>query len=191
MANIWVSSDPHFGHANCLQFVTPDGTRMRPFSSVEEMDEFIIGRHNSVVRPQDHYYCLGDVAMHRHCVAIAKRLNGHKRLVLGNHDTHPIRFYLEAGFEKVYGSRLLDNMIFSHIPLHPESVKKRWLANIHGHVHNNVGPLHFGPRYFNVSLEVINYTPVALEDLKVMIQRQQEEWQWQQQEQATWTASPY
>lgn len=173
MANIFVSSDPHFGHANILTFQNPDGTLMRPFDSVEQMDEYIIECHNSVVRPQDKFYCLGDVAMHRRHIATAKKRNGHGRLVRGNHDDYPTKYYLEV-YEEIYGTRKIDEFIFSHIPLHPESVTK--LTNVHGHVHSNVPAMHFGPRHINVSMEVIAYTPVALEDLKVMARKQMSKW---------------
>ena len=171
MPNVFVISDTHFGHANILQFTRADGSRVRTFSCVEDMDEFMVEKWNSVVQPQDKVYHLGDVAMSKHHIATVGRCNGHKRLILGNHDTHPIKLYLPF-FEDVYSGRLLDRMMLTHIPVHPESVGKS-IANIHGHIHNSFGPLHYGPRYFNVSTEVLNYTPIALEDLKKQVLEQQ------------------
>src|SRR6185312_4486864 len=127
---------------------------------------------NSVVRPQDKVYHLGDVVMPKAAISIVGRCNGHKRLVRGNHDDHPIKLYLPY-FEEIYATRLLDRMLLSHIPVHPDSIGKA-TANVHGHVHNSVPALHYGPRYFNVSVEVIDYTPVSLEDLKLRISKQQE-----------------
>jgi calcineurin-like phosphoesterase family protein len=172
MANIFIISDTHFSHENILRFKKKDGTPMRPFLSVEEMDEYMIAKWNEVVRPKDKVYHLGDVAMHRDKIKVIARCNGHKRLVRGNHDDHPLKFYTEW-FDEVYGSRVLDNMLFTHIPVHPESMG-RFLANVHGHVHNNVSALHYGPKYFNVSVEVIDYTPIPLETLKSQIKKQQE-----------------
>ena len=136
MPNVFVISDTHFGHANILQFTRTDGSRVRTFSCVEEMDEFMVEKWNSVVRPQDKIYHLGDVAMSKHHIATVGRCNGHKRLVLGNHDTHPIKLYLPF-FEDVYSGRLLDRMMLTHIPVHPESIGKS-IANIHGHIHDKV-----------------------------------------------------
>ena len=99
------------------------------------------------------------------------RCHGHLRLVRGNHDDHAIKHYLEF-FDEVHAVRVLDGMLLSHIPIHPESLGK-FLGNVHGHVHNNVPALHFGPRYYNVSVEVIDYTPVPLEVVKQRLKEQQ------------------
>jgi calcineurin-like phosphoesterase family protein len=168
MANIFLVSDTHFGHANILNFTTRDGGKVRDFASVDEMNETMIERWNKVVKPEDKVYHLGDVAMSKRDIPLVGRCNGHKRLVRGNHDDHNIKLYLPY-FEEIYATRLLDNMLLSHIPVHPESLMGRGV-NIHGHVHNNVSPLHFGPNYLNVSVEVIDYTPISLEEAKQIFQ---------------------
>lgn len=158
---IFFTSDTHFSHANIIGYCN------RPFSSVEEMDETIVDRWNAIVRPQDHIYHLGDVAMKRQHLGIVKRLNGHKRLALGNHDIFAVEDYLAAGFEKVCAYRVLDGMMFSHIPIHPSSVG-RFRANVHGHVHNNET---IAKPYLNVCVEVTNYTPRSLEDISASVKR--------------------
>jgi calcineurin-like phosphoesterase family protein len=173
MANIFLISDTHFGHANILNFIREDGVHLRTFSSVEEMDEHMVERWNAVVKPQDHIWHLGDVSMHPKNLPIIARLNGHKRLILGNHDEQYMRFYTPY-FQKICGTHRLDTFILSHVPIHPESLGKV-TANIHGHVHNNVPALHFGPRYYNVSVETLDdYAPISLEELKVKVKKQQE-----------------
>lgn len=168
MVDIFVTSDTHLHHANILTFLNADGSRLRPFSTVEEMDETIIERWNKVVKPQDHVYHLGDVAMSKKWISLIGRCNGKKRLVRGNHDIHDDKFYREF-FEKMYGVRVFENqhLILSHIPLHPECLKQRTWYNIHGHVHGN--PNTFGPNYVNVCVEVTDYTPVALEDIRMRL----------------------
>jgi len=166
MANIFVISDTHFGHANILNFKKEDGSPLRNFESGEEMDEHMIDRWNAVVKTSDHVYHLGDVAMKRDCIQTVKRCNGHKRLVRGNHDVYKTKDYLPF-FEEIYGIRVLDGMIFTHIPIHPESLG-RFAANIHGHVHAQPQG-HYGPKYYNVSVEVMDYTPISLEDLKLKL----------------------
>lgn len=168
MANIFIGSDWHIGHANILTFQNADGSRMRPFDSVEQMDEFLLDTHNSIVRPQDKFYDLGDVAMKRKDIIRARKRNGHQRLCRGNHDIYGTKYYLDV-FEEVYGTRTFDDMILSHIPLHPESLGRR--VNVHGHVHSNPTPYLPTHRYFNVCVEVRNWKPVALEDLRVEIRK--------------------
>lgn len=173
MANIFLWSDPHLDHAATIFKFVVDGKPMRPFASVEEMNETIIARCNERVRPQDKLYCLGDVAMKKSAIALMGRINGHKRLVRGNHDIFDDKYY-RPYFDAIYGSRLLDNLLLTHIPVHPDSLRGDWV-NVHGHVHNNVGPHHYGPRYFNVCVEVTDYYPLSLEEVKTRIAQQRKE----------------
>lgn len=153
---IWIFSDPHFSHENIIQYCN------RPFKNAAEMDEAMVERINSVVKPQDHLYCLGDVVMRRKQLAIVRRLNGHKRLVCGNHDIFDTKEYMEAGFKKIMAYRVMDNVILSHIPIHVESMG-RFTGNVHGHLHDRA---EYEGSYYNVSVERINYTPVTLEEAK-------------------------
>jgi calcineurin-like phosphoesterase family protein len=166
MANLFVISDTHFGHANILNFQREDGSPLRDFSCAEEMDQHIVDKWNSTVRPQDHVYHLGDVAMRKEHLSTVKRCNGHKRLVRGNHDIFRTKDYLEY-FDEIYASRVLDGLIFTHIPIHINSLG-RFTANVHGHTHTMPQGT-FGPNYYNVSVEMMNYTPVSLEDLKILV----------------------
>ena len=64
MKDIWVTSDTHFRHANILKFKDSDGNLVRPgFEDVDAMDEHMIERWNSVVKPGDMVYHLGDVVL--------------------------------------------------------------------------------------------------------------------------------
>lgn len=178
MANTFLISDTHFGHtAAVTHFKLEDGSPLRNFPSVEECDEHMVECWNRVVGPNDKVYHLGDVVMpknHR-SLDILGRLNGTKVLVKGNHDELKPARYLEY-FKDVRGSHLLDNLVLTHIPLHPASLN-RWRGNIHGHLHNHTvkkaGYIQDGqimyhmevddPKYFCVSVERINYTPIPFE----------------------------
>ena len=173
MANIFVISDTHFGHKNILNFKNAEGQSLRVFEDVNQMNEHMIERWNSVVRPEDKIYHLGDLIVKGDDWALLGRLQGHKRLILGNHDYPNMRLY-QPYFEDIYSTRLLDKLLLSHIPIHPLSLGKA-IANVHGHVHNNVKPDHFGKQYVNVSVEVVDYTPVAWEDLKQLVQERIEQ----------------
>lgn len=176
MVDIWVTSDTHFNHTNIWKtFKLADGSPARPFTSDEEMNETMVERWNSVVMPSHHVYHLGDFTMWRQdtggwMARLRSRLNGHKRIVLGNHDGLPSGWYF-ANFEKVFASRVIDNILFTHIPVHVQSLG-RFKLNVHGHLHHNQIMLGSAeshipdPRFINVCVEKTNYTPIALEELK-------------------------
>jgi len=163
MTNIWVIADTHFGHRNILTFTDKEGKLIRGaiFKTIEEHDETLIANWNELVGPQDHVYHLGDVVINKKSLEIVKRLNGHKRLVFGNHDIFDYKKYIEAGFEKVYGVRVFPkhNYIFTHIPLHPSCLASRGWINVHGHTHSNIIN---EPGYMCVSVEQTNYRPLLL-----------------------------
>lgn len=186
MTRIFVISDTHFGHTNAwAKFKRWDGTPLRPFTSTEEMDETMVRNWNAVVRPEDHVYHLGDVAIAKSSLDICRRLMGHKRLVRGNHDIFKTKQYMDVGFEEIYGVRVfvpneqqgIPGAILSHIPLHPGSLQ-RWAINIHGHTHANFvtkgyaesGPekqreVDRDPKYLCVSVEQTGYTPLLLDTI--------------------------
>lgn len=182
MSNTFLISDTHFSHVNTWKtFKLADGiTPMRPFSSTEEMDETMISNWNSVVKPIDKVYHLGDIAA---CSAtklriIFSRLNGDKVLIKGNHDVDKLSLYQEL-FKDVRGSHLLDNLVLTHIPVNRGSLD-RWRGNIHGHLHNyfvrkvigvdvKTGDFKYSndpdPKFECVSVERIDYTPIPFETI--------------------------
>lgn len=168
--NTWLISDTHFGHANILNFKRDDGTALRDFSTVEEMDECMIHNWNEVVGAHDRVYHLGDVVINRKFLRQLDRLNGRKVLIKGNHDIFKLDDYA-AYFDDIRAYHVLDGLFLSHVPVHPDSLG-RFGCNIHGHLHyrevvdsRGVADM----RYWNVSVERIGYTPISLEGLKHMI----------------------
>lgn len=169
MAEIWVSSDPHFNHHNILKFTDHDGKLIRgdKFKDIDEMNEHIVQEHNKLVSPQDHYYCLGDVAFSKDASKISNllsRMNGKKRLILGNHDDIVNQPWLIQHFEKIMIWRIFKEfeVTLSHIPLHESSIQEKSKWNVHGHIHQNKSPTN---KHINVSMEAINYQPQHLETL--------------------------
>jgi calcineurin-like phosphoesterase family protein len=140
----------------------------------------MIERHNKVVKPNDRVYFVGDVCFSKKHIDKVGRMSGRKVLVKGNHDILDIKEYLPY-FDDIRGSHQFSGVLITHIPVHEESLG-RWGFNIHGHLHanrvmryvqntpTNGGPYFytedFDPRYFNVSVEQINYTPISLEEIK-------------------------
>lgn len=160
----WFTSDTHFFHDNMIKYCG------RPFSSVEEMNDVMVDNWNSVVKPGDIVYHLGDVFMkasHEDFAKLWAKLNGRKRLIVGNHDD--VKYMAKGGFfDKIMLWRAWNeyNLLFSHVPVHPMHFPKRigqnGGINVHGHTHHNGSPN--GP-YRSVCVELTNYTPVNLEEL--------------------------
>ena len=136
MPSVFLVSDTHFGHTGVCRFTRTDGvTKLRPWDSAEEMDEAMVKAWNERVRPNDKVYHLGDVVINRKALPIMKRLNGDKVLIRGNHDIFKDEDYTPY-FRSLRGYHVMNGMILSHIPVHPESLG-RFGVNIHGHLHAN------------------------------------------------------
>lgn len=172
---LWFISDTHFFHHNII------GYQNRPFKNVSEMNEFMVARWNECVKPEDHIYHLGDVTMLRdnqgRGLGILDRCMGHKRLIMGNHDHYHVKHYLKH-FEKVMAMNRLDGILFTHVPVHPNSMGSA-KANIHGHIHQNQDG-RFPPviwvdkktqavtvhPYVNISVEVTGYSPIDFDEVR-------------------------
>lgn len=160
MSQIFLIADTHFGHKNICKF-EPEH---RPFGSVEEHDEELVKRWNSVVKPTDTVWHLGDVLFGVKSFDLLPRLNGTKKLVMGNHDHYSMHLYMDH-FTRVAGSAEVAGYVLTHMPVH-NSQSTRYKGNIHGHLHSNMLDSDF---HINVSAEQVNLTPISLE---VAISRQ-------------------
>lgn len=153
----WFTADLHLGHRNMVNWRNNRGCN---FADVDEMNEFIIERYNSVVKPEDEVYLLGDLVMGTIAdnLPLLKRLNGAKFSTIGNHDRpfdcKPHRYqewvdkYREVGIEFIpdlFFDSGNGSFTMSHFPFsgdHTDKVrfldrrpvdKGQWL--VHGHVH--------------------------------------------------------
>jgi len=168
-------ADPHFGHEKtCTDFRREDGTLLRPFASAADMDREMIERWNAVVGDHDKVYVLGDVVINQKNMPILKMLKGKKKLIMGNHDIFPAKDYLEFFYE-LSAFKKEGRFALTHIPLHPESLGLWSEGNIHGHLHERRVLLPNGQidtRYFCVSVEQINYTPIEFTELVKRIEHE-------------------
>jgi calcineurin-like phosphoesterase family protein len=176
--SIFVIADTHWGHAKSLSFVQPDGSPLRPFSSVEEMDETMVERWNETVGKGDTIYHLGDVVIPRASLKILDRLNGRKILIRGNHDHGRLKDFSQY-FEDVRGafffkpgSMFLGGLVFTHIPVHPSCLSGHYKGNVHGHTHCHLvmdnGQV--DKRYFNACVERNDFRPIPLENILAYFQ---------------------
>lgn len=162
--DIFFVSDQHFSHSNILKFTTSNGEKLRPeFSSIEEMDVELINRHNKVIDQYQKIYFLGDICFNLNRYhSIMPRLNGKKRLILGNHDKFNMYEYLKY-FEKIQESwQPVRNILFTHRPVYLGDNNDRIIYNVHGHIHR--GQLE-DKRYLNISVEETDYTPIHFDQI--------------------------
>lgn len=165
MQDTWFISDTHFSHKNILSY------EQRPFKDTDEMDEVLIHNWNSVVKPHDLIFHLGDVFFcgSERQQEICTQLNGRKILIRGNHDKqYSDTKFRKLGFEPfkyyVYGDFLL-----SHRPQHLSAMKSliantHIKGNVHGHVHSKIEHLD-QTIYKCVSVELTDYNPVHIDDI--------------------------
>ena len=141
MSKTYFTSDLHFGHEQILKF---SGEHGRQGSNSKEHDQWLIDSWNSVVKPHDVVWVLGDVAMGRpgttdvpgkgwKNLAQVGRLVGNKKVIIGNHDDMPIDAYMQY-FHVIRGVCKFKGQWLSHTPIHPAELRGR--KNIHGHVHH-------------------------------------------------------
>jgi calcineurin-like phosphoesterase family protein len=152
-------ADLHLSHKNMAIH--------RGFNNYEEHDEHIIKNWNNVVNKRDTVWILGDVTLNKSKpYEILNKLNGIKKVVLGNHDEPQHVPELLKYVNKVAG--MIDykkEFILTHCPIHPSQLDYRYSYNIHGHVHTKSIE---DPRYINVCAEMIDYTPKTLEELLII-----------------------
>jgi calcineurin-like phosphoesterase family protein len=159
-------ADLHLSHTNMA-------TR-RGFSTVEEHNEYIIEKYNSVVNKRDITYILGDITMEKSApYHLLDRLNGLKHVVMGNHDRRQDVKKLLEHVESVAGMVSYKGIILTHCPIHPMELDYRYPKNIHGHIHDKQvmkmldGWEEIDERYICVSCERIDFTPKSLEELNI------------------------
>lgn len=162
------TADLHFDHAAIIKYCK------RPFDSVEEMNEAIITRNNSIVKPDDILWILGDLGFCKtpdRLVELVSRMNGRKMVVLGNHDREryfPIQNRDKMGIVELYW-RMTERTdkefggfhpTLSHFPMISWNRSSHGSFNLHGHTH---GTLLFNPnaRQLDVGVDCHNFTPIS------------------------------
>ena len=156
MATVWFIGDIHAGHKNVCKFRTQ-------FTSEEEHYEFVKENYHKVVTKRDKVFFMGDIAFTKERLDdISKWTAEQKVLIVGNHclDSLTMKDIVNA-YDSVYGLLKWKEFWLSHCPLHPNELRGK--KNIHGHVHFQSIP---DSRYFNTSLENVNYTPINVEDIR-------------------------
>lgn len=129
-------SDWHYGHKNCLAFDN------RPFTTIEQMNTALVERWNSVVKPGDSVYVLGDMFWCNAdtAIPILNSLAGEIFLVKGNHDRCHIKRFVDQ-FVKVSEYMEIEDkdrkVVLCHYPI--PCFKNHFYGwyHLYGHVHNS------------------------------------------------------
>lgn len=181
---IYFTSDLHLHHSNIIKYCN------RPYSSVEEMDQALLDNWNSVVKPGDSVYVLGDLLFNPQprTQEILSQMKGQKFLVLGNHDKHLrkdarvtkhfawVRDYYELKIKHpVTGES--NKVVLCHYPMAVWNRAHRGSYHLHGHCHGTYPPglptTTDRGKLLDVGVDVHNYTPLSLEQAVEILDRKQ------------------
>jgi calcineurin-like phosphoesterase family protein len=178
MSELFFAADHHFDHAAVIKFTDENGKKYRDFPDLDTMHQHIIAQHNSVVGVNDTVYFLGDVSFSGPGLEYLNEMNGTtKHLIMGNHDKFDSQLYLKY-FKSIHGGFKKHNVFMSHIPIHPSQLNnsRGWALSLHGHLHADRVKTESGlidTRYYNVSMECIDFTPVHFDTIKQFIRDNQ------------------
>lgn len=172
MGKIFITSDWHFNHSQ------PFIWQARGFSSIEEMNEEIVRRHNEVVSDEDEVYVLGDCCMGAGLEAnreLISRMRGRKYFIFGNHDTAKrIEMYVEYGDGCGYATMLKYkkyHLYLSHYPTITANYDKNeplraQVINLCGHSHTKDPFADFDKGLiYHCELDAHNCYPVLLDNI--------------------------
>jgi len=171
----YFTSDTHFGHGNIIKYCN------RPFADAGEMDRVIIQNWNETVKPEDTIYHLGDAffTSPERAKHILSNLNGHKILILGNHDRSGHKM-VEWGFQEVHQSLQVElqggiKANLSHYPyrgstedkfarkFETKNLKDDGLLLLNGHVHTSwkSKPGLYRNHMINVGMDQWAFKPIS------------------------------
>lgn len=149
MSKIYFTSDLHFGHDR--EFIY----KPRGFENVEDMNKTILKNYKRIVTDEDTIYILGDLMLgdNEAGIAMLRELPGHKKIILGNHDTATrIELYKTIpnteilGYATVIKYRKM-SFYLSHYPTMTSNMEAD--ANLHNHVTNIYGHTHQMTNFYN------------------------------------------
>lgn len=163
----WVTSDHHFLHNRIIEIC------QRPFENIDEMNEQMVERWNSLIGKEDIVYYLGDFAIEKHNMKIAREklsvilnaLNGQKILIAGNHDEAYLNFYLDYFYDIVnYFELMVDGrrVVMCHYPFEEWRDSRRGSIHLHGHLHG--GQCAKIENRYDIGADTNNFYPYLLDN---------------------------
>lgn len=173
MNNLWFTSDLHFYHINCIKYTN------RPFNNIEHMHESLISNWNSNVKQKDVCYVLGDFAyliprdIPENLTKVLNRLNGHKHLILGNHDYKYLTYYNRINiFESITPlveiNYYKQKITLCHYPMlswNNSHYNTSW--QLFGHHHGRLQMCN--NKQYDVGVDCNNFKPLCYEEIEVIM----------------------
>jgi calcineurin-like phosphoesterase family protein len=174
---VFFCSDLHFNHRNIIKYCNrpwnsgkdENGELVVTDDDLARMNDDLVKNFNSVVSPDSVTWFLGDFCMgpkqKEKIPEFRAKLNGKINIVLGNHDHHSVKFYYDAGFDRVYDRSIIirDFIVLSHAPM--EFVKAPFF-NCYGHIHDCASYKTWAKDSCCVCVERHGYKPVPLSEIK-------------------------
>lgn len=173
---IYFTSDWHLNHNR--EFIY----KARGFSSVEEMNEAILQRHNEIVDKTDSIFVLGDLCLGggteealQKNKELIEQFNGHLLIVRGNHDTDKrCEMYMScANVENVVAATYFNydgyHFYLSHFPTLTSNLEKESLKqctiNLYGHTHQKTNFYYDMPFMCHIGADSRSCRPVSVESV--------------------------
>lgn len=182
---LFFTSDTHFSHENIIKYC------FRSFRTIDEMNQKLIENWNKIVGKNDIIFHLGDFIFTSgkrsqrqiETEKILQKLNGHKYLIIGNHDKEPtykatgwIRYdnILEVHYQDYHP------IILCHYPMIVWNKSQYGSYHFYGHCHGTLGThkdFHRGHnpvakiisfrKMMDVGVDSWDYRPVSFDTIKL------------------------
>lgn len=173
---IWVTADLHLCHRNILKYCN------RPFDNIYQHDEVLITNWNSVVKNEDHVYCLGDFGLGspKRLASLAEKLHGKIYLIKGNHDKSTIKSPCVERFEWIKDVHFLTiqeagkthEFFLSHYSHRVWPKSHHGTVHLFGHSHGNLMPEY---NQIDVGVDSHNFFPINVSQIVQRVKKQNEE----------------
>lgn len=178
---IYFTADTHFYHSNIIKYCN------RPFKNIEEMNETLIRNWNSIVKPNDSVYVIGDFVWTynknaiNNILYVINRLNGYIYLIKGSHDFFERNDLEMLGAEtkklKIYKDSIViikikdKEIVLCHYSMRvwPKSHYGSW--HLFGHTHGKLGG--WG-KSFDVGVDCWDYSPLSFDEVVETMNRRPE-----------------
>jgi calcineurin-like phosphoesterase family protein len=127
----------------------------------------MIDRWNSVVKPEDEIWHLGDFAVRQSAERVDSLLDmlyGSKHLVAGNNDDAAVTGCNGWQSLQQYAELVIDDirLVLCHYPFRIWRDMGKGAINLHGHSHGRLKPL---TRQYDVGVDAWDFRPVPLEQV--------------------------